>query len=55
MFRSYTMVLRGVQEPIFKVLSRTDSLSGIWSYVTLSAARQSGTFSHQGESSQMLE
>ena len=35
--------------------TRIDSLSDIWSYVTLSAARQSDTFSHQGESTQMLE
>jgi hypothetical protein len=61
---------RGAPEPILKVPGGTgsgwnwkkvpagsgnDSLSDIWSYVTLSAARQSDTFSHQGESTQMLE
>ena len=33
----------------------TNILSHIQSYVTLSAARQADTSSHQGESSQMLE
>ena len=59
---------RGAQEPVFKVPAGSDRnwkkvpagtgtnlLSHIKSYVTLSAAKQADTSSHQGESSQMLE
>ena len=50
-----TNLLSSSSDQTGKVPTGTDLLSNIWSYVTLSAARQSNTFSHQGESMQMLE
>jgi hypothetical protein len=46
----------GAPEPVFKVPAGTGSmLLCPLPYVTLSAAKQADTSSHQGESSQMLE